>query len=188
MQDINFCEFNYGAEIGLTLVSTKQVDFLNDSVQTDEGEMKVQDFIRMTMEAYTATSMQSVTNAKAVDINTLKINKRSISFKLHSMEEVEGIGRSMKLFSQLLLKTDYFDELRVKNKLFKSFIPADLEEYASDAEVIDTSQIADEELVKALIDMLVKPEYMIDSKQRKAINEMKSLAVSSKIIDNLLRI
>lgn len=176
-----FDEYKYSYKIGLTPISPKKINFLEDKLDTNLG---VKEYITEKLEEFSLKSENSVYNAKIVDLSTVCITEKTISFTLYSMSELPILGRSIRLFSQLVLEKKYFENLLVKKKLFKTFIPAENKVDESKTYIVDVSCISDTQLVQGLVEILSMPEYSIKSDIRTAVEKMKVLAVESGLISN----
>lgn len=177
---INSNEYLHEYNIALTPVSKKKIDFENDSLISRQG--KVKSFIHDKLMEFSNKSKSSIYNSKVVDEESIHISNRIISFKLYSMEEISVLGRSVRLFSQLVLEEKYFENLLVKKKLFTTFIPVEKKTDDNEIKIVDVAVIPDAILVKGLVDILPLPEYSIKAEVRTAIEKMKVLAVEAGIV------
>ena len=121
---------------------------------------------------FSAKSLESVYNRKEVDLDSVIIAERTIVFTLYSAQELPVLGKSIRLFSQLLSTELYFEPMVIKHKLFKTFVPAENVSDTDEKTVIDASTVTDTELVIGLVKMLLKPEYSISTSMRNAIEKM----------------
>lgn len=176
-----FASYTHKYLVTETLVSTKTgIDFRTDSLP--EGG-SVAEFMREKLKAFSETSRTSLSNAKEVDLTSITIAARSISFVLYSMEELPILGRSLRTFSQLLLETRYFQELVVRKRLFTTLLPS--EDQAEDAACRKRerlAQISDTDLVVELVKLLALPESALGSRRRRALEDMKALALDAGIL------
>ncbi|WP_455716382.1 hypothetical protein [Anaerosporobacter sp.] len=182
MSNSGFEKYSFSYKIGLMPVSSSRVNFETDSLSEEAGSKDVKEFIKEKIEEFSEKSESSVYNAKVVDLSTVNISERTISFTLYSMEELPILGRSVRLLSQLVLEEQYFQNLLVKKKLFKTFIPIESKGNDSKKKIVDVSLVSDTDLVKGLVDILVLPEYAISSEIRGAVEQMKVLAAESGLI------
>lgn len=93
------------------------------------------------------------------------------------------LGKSIRLFSQLLSTELYFEPMVIKHKLFKTFVPAENVSDTDEKTVIAASTVTATELVIGLVKMLSKPEYSISTSMYNAIEKMKALAIESGIVE-----
>lgn len=175
-------QYPFSYPVALTPISMEEVDFTKDRLSGGNNAKTVKNYILEKMDEFSKKTVNGISNSKFVPLDSVKIEKRIISFTLYSMAELATPGRSMRLLSQLLLKEPYFQKLLVQKKLFKSFVSIENTKAHSESKIIDASSISDVELVKGLIDLLPLPEYSITKKQRKALDSMKVLAAEAGII------
>lgn len=175
-------QYPFSYPVALTPISIEEVDFTKDRLSGSNNAKTVKNYILEKMDEFSKKTVNGISNSKLVPLDSVKIEKRIISFTLYSMAELATPGRSMRLLSQLLLEEPYFQKLLVQKKLFKSFVSIENTKAHSESKIIDASSISDVELVKGLIDLLPLPEYSITKKQRKALDSMKVLAAEAGII------
>lgn len=177
----DFANYTHKYLVTETLVSTKPgIDFRNDSLP---GGGSVAKFIEEKLKTFSETSKISLSNAKEVDLSSISVGARSISFVLYSMEELPVLGRSLRIFSQLLLETPYFQDLVVRKRLFTTLLPS--EDQAEDAEYKKRerlAQIGDTDLVVELVKLLALPESALGTRRRRALEDMKALALDAGIL------
>lgn len=173
--------YAYSYLVTETLVSSKPgIDFRTDMLPDGRS---VADFMKEKLKEFSEMSKASLSNAKEVDLSSINIGERSISFVLYSMEELPILGRSLRIFSQLLLEADYFRELFIRNRLFTTLLPS--ESPAEDAESkkrADAARVSDTDLVAGLVKLLPLSESSLGARRRRAIEDMKALALRSGIL------
>ncbi len=178
-------EYRYSYEVGLTTVRKDiPFDFTTDML---EKEYSVKEFIVSKIQEFSNMSSNSIRNSKYVDMDSVKIMKDSISFTLHSENELPVVGKCVRLLSQLLLSEKYFGDILLNNKLFKTYIPTEkVDEETGEVEMIDvSSKISDSDFVKTLIDYLLTPQYPYTKEKNEisnGIKEMKAIAVKTGLI------
>lgn len=173
-------EYSHSYQVGLTPVaSMKGKNFTRDDIRAG---LSVEEYLRDKIREYSDCSKNSVYNQKEVDLSTIVIGERTISFTLYSMEELPILGRSLRLFSQMVLEEPYFQELLVKKKLFKTFVPAEKKRDERVNEILDVSRITDTELAQSVLGILALPECSIRKEVRRALEQMKVLAVESGLL------
>lgn len=183
MAEEKFNKYSYSYRVGLTPVSSELINFEEDKLSDkDRQSSSVKEYISTKIEEFSCKCLESVYNTKEVDMNSIMISERTITFTLYSIEELPILGKSIRLFSKLVLEEPYFQRLLVKGKLFKTFIPVETKKNDNKIEVIDVSTVSDTELVKGLVEILAIPEYSIKPEIRSAIQQMKVLAIKSSLI------
>lgn len=177
--------YKYSYHVGLTTIRKDiQFNFTEDML---EDNLMISEFIKTKIQEFSSMSMNSVRNRKYVDIDSIQISKDTISFVLYSENELPVVGKCIRLLSQLLLSEQYFVDLLLNKKLFKTYIPTQVvDEETGTVQVVDVSDsISDAEFVKALIDYLLMSKYPYSQEKNdmnNGIKEMKSIAVKAGII------
>lgn len=178
-------EYNYSYQVGLTTVRKDiPFDFTTDMLG---NKQRVEDFIRLKINEFSNMSRNSLRNSKYVEMDSVRVFKDSISFTIYSENELPVVGKCIRLLSQLLLTEQYFVDLLLNRKLFKTYIPTEkVNEETGKVEAIDVSDaISDSDFVKALIDYLLTPQYPYTKEKNEisnGIKEMKAIAVKTGMI------
>jgi hypothetical protein len=169
-----------------------RVIIINQEVECDLRQRKT--FILHTIGVCNSKWKASEQNVKFIDENDCVVNEKSIYFTMYSENELSTPGRSLKLFSQLLIKENekfkddskFFRDHLSHGKLFKTFPVLDLTENKKDnATIVDPNDIDDGEFLKALIDYVLKPKTPYTPQlniERNAVNQMKLLVLNSGIL------
>lgn len=182
---MDFSRYENNTTLGLTPINQSvNVNFLEDKLSSSES---VENYILKSIKRFTHASMNSSTNSKGIDPDSIIIGERDIVFKLYSEKHLPAPGKCMKLLSKYLLEEEYFVNLKVGEKLFKTYTPSEVVDTSTgQVKVIDAaSKITDAALVKALIDYLLTPQFPYTPEKnnmRNAVEQMKALAAQSGII------
>ena len=180
--------YAYSYRVGLTTVRKDvKCDFTKDKINED-SDLIVEEYIKDKLGEFSRMSQNSARNRKCIDMETIQVTEDCIVFTLYSEKELPAVGKSIRLFSQLLLAEEYFINLLLNNKLlFKTYVPVEVEdEETGKVEVIDASDsVTDSDFVKALIDFLLTPQYPYTKEKNNisnGIKEMKAIAVKTGLI------
>ncbi len=178
-------EYRHSYQVGLTTVRKDiMFDFTKDMLDATQS---IEEFIILKIREFSNMSRNSVRNSKYVDMDSVRIMKDSISFTIHSENELPVVGKCIRLLSQLLLTEQYFADLLLNKKLFKTYIPTErVNKETGVVEVVDVSdKISDSDFVKALIDYLLTSQYPYTKEKNEIANgikEMKAIAVKTGMI------
>lgn len=182
---MDFSRYENNVALGLTPINQAvNVDFLEDKLSSSES---VEEYIRRSIKRFTKASMNSSTNSKGIDPDSIIISQRDIVFRLYSEKQLSAPGKCMKLLSKYLLEEEYFVNLKVGEKLFKTYTPSEIVDTSTgQTKVVDAaSKITDAALVKSLIDYLLTPQFPYTPEKnnmRNAVEQMKALAAQSGMI------
>lgn len=122
---------------------------------------------------------ESNKSSKSIQICLKDIKEDFFLLEVTSSYEIQHPGKSIRLFSQEIVKSHYFDSYVRHGKLFSTF-PVGTDEETQ--EVFDPDTISDAELVKCLVDYMANKSQKDYIKRRKALNEMKKIAHESGLL------
>ena len=178
-------EYAHFYRVGLTTVRKDiEFDFKKDMISENQS---VEKYMKSKLLEFSNISKNSVRNSKYVDMTSVQVTEDSILFTLYSENELPVVGKSLRLFSKLLLEENYFKDLLMNEKLFKTYIPAEVvDKENGKVTFIDVSDsVSDSDFVKALIDYLLTPQYPYTKEKNdigNGIKEMKAIAVKTGLI------
>lgn len=179
----------YAYRLGLALVK---------GIEETDGENLEQreDFIREKMKVFNETCRRSRVNPKYIGLGDSE-NEDDVDFTpdriyltLYSQQRLDTPGRALRFLVQLLVQGEEdknLSDLVSNGHLFRTFIVA-AKSGGNDSggnKDIAVEDIDDVELVKALLDYLMKKKSQYspeNNAQRNAVNRMKALAIESGII------
>lgn len=155
-------------------------------------------FIRKQINIFNEKSKTSSVNPKYIGLgkecedgaeDDIVISPSTIILTLYSFQQLNTPGKAMRLLSQLLIQSadadNLADLLSEDKKLFRTFNVAMQGTSDGNKEIISTENVQDADLIKALIDYLLKSKSTYSpelNSQRIAIDKMKILAIESGIL------
>lgn len=122
---------------------------------------------------------ESNKSSKSIQICLKDIKENYFILEITSSYEIHQPGKSIRLFSQEIVKSHCFDSYIRHGKLFSTF-PVGADEETK--EVFDPDAISDAELVKCLVDYIANKSQKDYVKRRKAVTEMKKIAHESGLL------